>query len=358
MATSLLEFTELASIDTVSEPIPGTQIPSLTWVNVAFAFSFIFVNGLVSVVLGLKLEKTLLVSSIRCLVQLTLMGYVLEDVFKSRHPAWVLLMTFVLILLGAYETVYNKSKLTYHGMFFAVFVSSGLSTLVIGILGARWAMRQDPFWIPETFIPTMGMLMGNMMSGMAVALSSCLTSVTTNKEQVETYLSYGASRWEAGRFIAVEAVRLAMLPTLNQMSVIGLISIPGMMTGQILGGAPVANAVRYQQIIMFLISASTALGVLSAVMACLRCVIDSHHRLRPELILHGNASLRLDLQAFFMLGWNKANQCFSPLSQKSSAANPRKEDSSPLYPSYLAEEEEEEEEEDQAGQRAPLLRSV
>lgn len=126
-------------------------------------------------------------------------------------------------------------------------------------------MRQRPFWIPEIFIPTMGMLLGNAMSGMAVALSTCLSSVSSRKEQIETYLAFGASRWEAGQAIAIEAVRLAMLPTINQMSVIGLISIPGMMTGQILGGASVDSAVKYQQIIMFLISASTALGVLSVV---------------------------------------------------------------------------------------------
>lgn len=153
----------------------------------------------------------------------------------------------------------------------AVLLSTAVSTLLIGIIGSRFAMEQNPFWIPETFIPTMGMLLGNMMSGMAVALSTCLSSVSTRKEHIETYLAFGASRWEAGRSIAVEAVRLAMLPTINQMSVIGLISIPGMMTGQILGGAPVMSAVRYQQIIMFLISASTALGVLTAVIVS--CII-------------------------------------------------------------------------------------
>ena len=157
-------------------------------------------------------------------------------------------------------------------------------------------MKQHPFWIPETFIPTMGMLLGNMMSGMAVALSSCLSSVGSRKEHIETYLAFGASRWEAGQSIAIEAVRLAMLPTINQMSVIGLISIPGMMTGQILGGAPVMNAVRYQQIIMFMISASTALGVLSAVVACIRVMIDNRHRLRPERIVTGRAIIFRDIR--------------------------------------------------------------
>ncbi|KAI7900359.1 UPF0014 family [Cokeromyces recurvatus] len=239
--------------------------PTLSWVNVAIASSFILINGGISVVLGLKLEKTLIIAALRCLIQLTIMGFILEDVFKTRNSALVMLMTFVLILLGAYETVYNKSKQSYKGMFISVFISSGIATLVIGIIGTRFAMKQIPFWIPEIFIPTMGMLLGNVMSGMAVALSSCLSSVGSRKEEIETYLAFGASRWEAGQSIAIEAVRLSMLPTINQMSVIGLIAIPGMMTGQILGGAPVSNAVKYQQIIMFLISASTSLGVLSAV---------------------------------------------------------------------------------------------
>ncbi|KAI9321892.1 UPF0014 family [Dichotomocladium elegans] len=179
------------------------------------------------------------------------------------------LVVGVLIILGTYETVYNKSKQSYPGMFLTVLVSTAVSTLLIGIIGSRFAMEQNPFWVPETFIPTMGMLLGNMMSGMAVGLSNCLSAVSTRKEHIETYLAFGASRWEAGQSVAVEAVRLAMLPTINQMSVIGLISIPGMMTGQILGGAPIMNAVRYQQIIMFLISASTALGVLMAVIVSL-----------------------------------------------------------------------------------------
>ncbi|KAI8979312.1 hypothetical protein BDF20DRAFT_868844 [Mycotypha africana] len=295
----------LGNLTTFSGDAPKQHpAPTLSWVNVAVASSFILVNCLISFALGLQLEKTLVIAAIRCLVQLTLMGFILEDVFNTRHPALVLLMTFVLIILGAYETVYNKSKQTYKGMFISVLISSGVATTVIGIIGTRYAMKQVPFWIPEIFIPTMGMLLGNAMSGMAVALSSCLSSVSNRKEQIETYLAFGASRWEAGQSIAIEAVRMSMLPTINQMSVIGLIAIPGMMTGQILGGAPVSNAVKYQQIIMFLISASTALGVLSCVVSCIRVVIDSKHRLRPEKIISGRASLLKDIKQALIDTWN------------------------------------------------------
>ncbi|KAJ2956339.1 hypothetical protein NQZ79_g7802 [Umbelopsis isabellina] len=239
----------------------------LTWWNVAFASLFIIVNMVMSGSLGLGFEKPLVISAVRCVVQLTLMAFVLEDVFKAKHPAIIILMAFVLILLGCYEIIYNKSQKTFKGMFFVCLFSMSLSTMAVGIIGSRFAMAQDPFWTPEKFVPTVGMLLGNTMSGMAVAIGSCLSSLSDGQEKIETYLSFGATRWEAGLSVAVESVRLAMLPTINQMSVIGLIAIPGMMTGQIMGGASVLQAARYQQIIMFMISASTALSVLIAVVS-------------------------------------------------------------------------------------------
>ncbi|ORX61858.1 UPF0014-domain-containing protein, partial [Hesseltinella vesiculosa] len=242
-----------------------TGTPNLTWVNVAIAACFILLNCIISYFLELRIEKSLIIAAVRCLVQLTIMGFILQDVFKTKNMYLVMLLAVVLILLGAFETVYNKSKKSYNGMFMSVLASTAVTTLFISIIGSRFAMGQDPFWTPQTFIPTLGMLIGNLLSGMAVALGYCLTTVSSNKEQIETYLAFGASRWEAGHSIATEAVRLSMMPTITQMTLTGLVSIPGMMAGSILGGAPIMNAVRYQQIIMFMISATTAMGVLGAV---------------------------------------------------------------------------------------------
>ncbi|KAI9305803.1 hypothetical protein BJ944DRAFT_161056 [Cunninghamella echinulata] len=318
--SNLIELTNFAANDTNGGDNGTIGTPNLTWLNVAIAGGFILFNCAVSIYLDLQLEKSLIIAAIRCLVQLTIMGYILEDVFKANHPGIVMVMVAVLILLGAYETVYNKSKQTYHGMFVSVLISTAISALIIGVIGSRFAMEQSPFWVPQTFIPTMGMLLGNLLSGMAVALSSCLSSVSSNKEQIETYLAFGASRWEAGQSIAMEAVRLAMLPTINQMSVIGLISIPGMLSGQVLSGAPVMNAVRYQQIIMFMISASTALGVLGAVVFCIQVIIDGKDRLRPERIVPGRPSLLQDIKSLIMVIYHSAQRlfcgCFNNRKQK------------------------------------------
>jgi ABC-type iron transport system FetAB permease component len=89
------------------------------------------------------------------------------------------------------------------------------------------------------------------VSGIAVGLSSTLTALAESKEKIEMYLSFGATRWEASRPVFVDSIRLALLPTINSMSIMGLVSIPGMMTGQILGGAKIEDAVRYQQVRFF-----------------------------------------------------------------------------------------------------------
>jgi hypothetical protein len=128
-----------------------------------------------------------------------------------------------------------------------------------------------------------------------------------NRDKTETLLAFGASRFEACLPLAVETIRLAMMPTINAMryagtvrtlthpfpcsahyplkcSVMGIIAIPGMMTGAILGGADVQQAARLQMIIMFMISASSALACITATLFTLYECVDSDHRIRDDRI--------------------------------------------------------------------------
>ncbi|KAI7878090.1 UPF0014-domain-containing protein [Lichtheimia hyalospora FSU 10163] len=243
----------------------GRISANFTWWNVGVASSFILVNVIISIMMQLKLEIPLIVSSIRCILQLSVMGLILQDVFDAKNPYYVAFLTAVLILLSTYETAYDKADQAWSGMFMSVLVNTAFSTLFIGIIGTRYAMREQSFWLPEVFIPSIGLLLGITASSMAVSLNACLSELTSNQSRIETYLSFGATRFEASRSIAIDAVRLAMLPTINRMSIVGLITIPGTMTGQILGGAPIWNAVRYQEIISFMITASSGIAVLGVV---------------------------------------------------------------------------------------------
>ena len=89
-------------------------------------------------------------------------------------------------------------------------------------------MNAVPFWEPTVFLPTYGMLLGNMMASLAVAVNHCLDTVAISRDHLEQRLAFGATWWEASRPVVVDAIRIAMLPTLNAMAVMGLISIPGM----------------------------------------------------------------------------------------------------------------------------------
>ncbi|KAG2227165.1 hypothetical protein INT45_003895 [Circinella minor] len=257
---------------------------TFTWYNVAVAAAFLLIDVAISIMLWLKLEIPLIISSLRCLIQLTIMGHILQYVFDAKSPYWVAFMTAALMILSTYETVFNKSDRTWNGMFISVLINTTFSTLLIGVIGTRWALKENPFWVPEIFIPTIGLLLGITTGSMAVSLDNCLTELTENQGRIETYLAYGATRFEASRSVAIEAVRLAMLPTINRMSIVGFITIPGTMTGQILSGAPIWNAVRYQQIITFMISASSGIAVLGVVAMCMHAIIDGKHRLRSERV--------------------------------------------------------------------------
>ncbi|KAJ3102763.1 hypothetical protein HDU97_000302 [Phlyctochytrium planicorne] len=234
----------------------------LTWANVAIGSLLLLANAILSLYLGLGLEATLFMSSVRCVVQLSLLGLTLKPVFENDGPLLVSVLALSMMTISAIEIVFNKSKLRFVYMLPTVWISMVVSTGITSFIGNFFAIQASPWYSARDYITILGMLLGNSMSGVAVGLSSTLTQISEHKERIEFYLAHGASRWEAAKPIGVEAIRLALLPTLNSMSVMGLISIPGMMTGQILGGASIDDAVRYQLIVMFMITASCTLATI------------------------------------------------------------------------------------------------
>ncbi|KZS92532.1 UPF0014-domain-containing protein [Sistotremastrum niveocremeum HHB9708] len=250
---------------------PGQSNTHLTWTNVAIGGTFIVFDAVVSLVFGLGVGSSLVTAAIRCVLQLSVMALLLGSIFSTGSPWAVAGIAFL-----------NKSKRRYTYMFPSVLVAMACSTIPVSLLGSRFAMSIEPFWKPDQYIPIIGMLCGSTISGIVVAVSSVLRELHENRDKVETYLAFGASRLEACRPIAQEALRLALLPTVNQMSVIGLISIPGMMTGALLGGSPVEQAAKLQMVIMFMISACTALAAITASVLTLVVVVDNEHRIRGD----------------------------------------------------------------------------
>ncbi|KAI8340721.1 UPF0014 family, partial [Chlamydoabsidia padenii] len=242
------------------------KMPDLSWSNVLLASSFFLIDFAISFTLQLKISRPLIISATRCLVQLTVMGFILEDLFRQRNPYAIAATTFVLVLLTTFETTFNKSEKSFRGIFLSVFICTFVSIHLVGVMGIRFAINKVPFWAPEVYLPTIGLLLGLTVNAMAMAMNGLVGDlVNTGGDRVEALLAMGATRWEATQYQTQEAVRLAMLPSIQRMSIAGLIVIPGAMAGQIMGGTSVMNAAYYQQIILFMVTACSCLACMMLV---------------------------------------------------------------------------------------------
>ena len=130
----------------------------------------------------------------------------------------------------------------------------------------------------------MGMILGNTLNGISVGLKTFTESLHQQRDRIESALALGATRWEAAREAVQDAIRTGLIPILNSMMVVGIVSLPGMMTGQLLSGTEPVAAVKYQIVIMFLIASATALGTVGVVLLSFRRLFTINHQLRSDVL--------------------------------------------------------------------------
>lgn len=254
------------------------------------AASLLLVNAALSWWLSLGLGWRLLVAAARTLVQLSLLGLVLVPIFELAHVGLTLAVALTMIALASFEGL-RRVRFRYSGARTDSFIALLLAASVTTWLGTRLVIAVEPWWEPRYLIPLLGMILGNALTGISLGLDRCLSQFKNDAAQIEATLALGATSWEAARPVVVDALRTGLVPILNSMSVVGLVTIPGMMTGQLLGGTPPAIAARYQIVIMFLIASATAIGVSVAVLLSVRRLFDADHRLCSDE-LHADKSGR------------------------------------------------------------------
>jgi putative ABC transport system permease protein len=157
-----------------------------------------------------------------------------------------------------------------------------ISSFSITLLAVTVIVRVDPWYTPQYLIPLLGMLLGNTMNGIAIALNSLTRMASEQKGQIEARLMLGHTWQQAILPIRRESLKAGLIPIINSMTTAGIVSLPGMMTGQILAGSPPDEAARYQIMIMFLIAAGTGLGSLTAVWLGSSHLFDERQRLRMD----------------------------------------------------------------------------
>jgi putative ABC transport system permease protein len=126
------------------------------------------------------------------------------------------------------------------------------------------------------------MILGNSLNGMALCLDRFIDHLASRSSELELYVAYGATRRETLEIPLRTAVRTGMIPIINAMSVVGIVALPGMMTGQILAGSPPMQAVAYQIVVMFMIAAATSFGAMAAAIAAGRRLVSPDGTLRLE----------------------------------------------------------------------------
>ncbi len=257
----------------------------LSYFDLAMASVLLLLAGGLSITLNLGLEKSLGIAALRTVIQLSLIGMVLKILFQSVSPGWTAFAALVMILLAGREAA-ARQNLKLSGIWNLAISTTALMTAgtVVTLLALSTAIRPEPWYDPRFAIPLLGMALGSTLTGISIGMDRLSATLKRERDAVEARLALGHTRREAVRPFVHEAMRAGLLPIINAMSAAGLISLPGMMTGQILAGVSPTEAVKYQILIMFLLSGATSIGTLIAVLATSKRLGDARDRLRLDRI--------------------------------------------------------------------------
>ncbi len=233
-------------------------------VELGVATLLVVAAGAISVVLRLGIEKRLAVAAIRTVVQLGLLGLILERVFALRNPIVVVGILVLMTIFAAREAAGRTSR-GYRGIVIDAWLAMAVSCFAVGGVVTQLVVGVEPWYEPQYVIPLLGMILGNSLTGIALGLDRFLDHLSTRHAEIELRLAFGATRREALAAPLRDAVRTGMVPIINAMAAAGIVSLPGMMTGQILAGTPPLQAVSYQIVVMFMIAAAVASGAMLVV---------------------------------------------------------------------------------------------
>jgi putative ABC transport system permease protein len=255
---------------------------AMSYGSLGLAAVLVVLSAGLSLMLQLGVARSLLIAGARMVVQLLLVGLVLKTVFTLRSPWLVALVMLAMLGAAAYETLSRQQRrfLGWWGPGLGAGTTM-LATVLVTAFGVA-ALQPTPWYAPELTIPLFGIVLGNAMSGVSISLNAFNTGLVRERAAIEARLALGAPRYVALAQVQRSALRSGMIPVINQMSAAGIITLPGMMTGQILAGMPPLEAAKYQVFVLFLLSGAAALGAIGATLVAAWRATDERHRLRLD----------------------------------------------------------------------------
>ncbi len=253
---------------------------ALRWVDLAFmAGWFLLAAGLLALN-GFSATRTFLINGLRMVIQLALVGVWLSWVFAQGSFFWVGVVWLIMLLFAGYE-VHKRQHYPFQrgGSIVIGLIALLMTALVLVVLVLVIVVEPVPWYQPQYAIPLLGMVLGNSMTAVGLALDQITRLAHTQRAAVEAQLALGYTSKRAMAFIRQQSLHTALIPIVDMLAAAGIVSLPGMMTGQILAGVNPMEAVKYQIMIILLIAASTAFGSVIAVFLGQRFLFDARDRM-------------------------------------------------------------------------------
>ncbi len=222
----------------------------------------------------LKLEKETIISVIRAVVQLVIVGYILEYIFGFKNPVFTTLLILFMIFNASYNAA-KRGKAIKRGLIIS-FLSIVVGTIVtLSILLLSKTIQYEPYQI----IPVSGMIISNAMVALGLCYKQIVSDFKNKREEVETKLSLGADILPSSIEIIRDSIKTGMLPTIDSAKTLGIVSLPGMMTGLILAGSSPMEAIKYQIMVTFMLLSTTSISSFIACYLSYRSFFNSRKQL-------------------------------------------------------------------------------
>lgn len=249
------------------------------WLELLLATLFIVAAGAISIAMSLGLVRSLAIATLRTYLQLIALGFVLTWIFQV-DSVWIVLGVFLFMILMTAQILLKRVKHKPSHLYFSTFIAVFISSIIVTFSVTGLIIHVEPWYDPRYVLTIGGMVLGNSMNSIALALERLFDDLTKRAGEVNQALAFGGTPWEASLPSIRTAITAGLMPTINSMSAVGLVSIPGMMTGQLLAGADPIQATKYQIVVMLMVSAAAALGSMCSVYLVYKRAFDNEWRFK------------------------------------------------------------------------------
>ncbi len=258
----------------------------ITWTDVIVSLSLVALCLALIKWWRIGLEKMILIGTLRAFVQLSLMGYILTYFFGQRHWLFMVSLIVIMIFIASIEAV-RHLEVPIRNYFFVIAGSMTLTVIVVLGTILQFILDVHPWFYPYAMIPIAGMIIGNGLNSATLTTNRLVGELEHREQEIETLLSLGAPPRAAVDTAIRKSIKAALIPNINGLMLVGIVQIPGVMTGQILAGVDPLIAVRYQIMIMYMwITTATLVTVLTQALIY-RQFFTQHQQLQIELLRKG-----------------------------------------------------------------------